>query len=82
MNKPNIPDSLNADMMKALEENIEIVKSDLVEDERNIEISGWHKKCEKCCCPKFIKFNIWADNVCIKNKNAACVDDNTPSKPC
>ena len=32
MNKPNIPDSLNADMMKALEENIEIVKSDLLED--------------------------------------------------
>lgn len=82
MNNSNMSDTLNPEVIKTLEENIEIGKSDLIDDEKNMQKGGWHKKCEKCCCPKIIKFNIWADNVCIENKNAACTDDNTPPKSC
>lgn len=61
---------LNPENIKTLVENADVLKSVLSSGDEAAAIED--NDCDKCCCPKLIKFKILFSNVWIENKNAEC----------
>ncbi len=79
MSEVRIPELLTPDIIKALSDNVETLKTAFsAEEERCVAYGGkdgCHKEDDDCCCPKFLKFKFILCSVVIINKNAECEDD-------